>query len=352
MPAAAPNDRIQALDGWRTISVALVIISHLLDISSVRYVGTSVFALKIAMPLIDEFGRLGVYLFFVISGYVICRGLIIESEKSGRVSISGFYVRRIFRIVPPLLLYVATLLVLKRLGLIDAPNEVVRALTFTCNLRDCAGWFVSHTWSLSVEEQFYLFIPLIFVAASAYRRSVLLGLTIVLMAVVGGLFAFDQHQAASILQHFVPISIGVIWALFEGRIRTVVSGHPPWAPGFGAIICILALRLTDTVWEPAASVLLPVASAYLLMVTTYGPISIQRALSASWMQFVGRASYGIYLWQQLATSAYPGAGWLFYLTAICGCVLWSLMLFRWFDTPLIEFGRKLSRKTRFKASRA
>jgi peptidoglycan/LPS O-acetylase OafA/YrhL len=114
------DNRIEVLDGWRTVSVVLVILSHVLLYSGVRLADTSSFAArKIYDPLIVSLGGLGVNIFFVISGFVICRGFLKEVGETGRVSLLAFYVRRFFRIVPPLAVYLAVLVTLAWLGVIE-----------------------------------------------------------------------------------------------------------------------------------------------------------------------------------------------------------------------------------------
>ena len=157
------SPRIAPLDGWRAISVALVIFSHLAVSSSIAIHFPGELGRAVITPFLHECGNLGVNIFFVISGYVITSGLIREYTRSGQVSLRNFYLRRVFRILPPLIMYVFAVLLLAELGVIPPQaTGAVNALTFTCNLNlyGCGGWFGGHTWSLSYEEQFYLIIPI------------------------------------------------------------------------------------------------------------------------------------------------------------------------------------------------
>jgi peptidoglycan/LPS O-acetylase OafA/YrhL len=70
----------------------------------------------------------------------------------------------------------------------------------------------------------------------------------------------------------------------------------------------------------------------------------QRFLAARPVVIFGRISYGVYLWQQLATYPVPGAGFLFYLGSISACVIFCLGSFYYFEKPLIAFGHELSRR--------
>src|SRR5689334_14287534 len=115
----ASNNRIEVLDGWRAVSVSLVILSHALMYSGLQLADMESFsARKIYLPLIESLGGLGVDVFFVISGFVICRGFLKEIGETGRVSLLAFYVRRFFRILPPLVIYLAALVTLAWLGVV------------------------------------------------------------------------------------------------------------------------------------------------------------------------------------------------------------------------------------------
>lgn len=151
------QNHIRGLDGWRAVSVLLVIVHHLFIYR---------FPLMIlGHPALADFcanaGPLGVRIFFVISGFVICRLIISEDLRFGSISIKGSYYRRIFRILPPLYLFLATLVVHQAAGLISAGwKAIVVAGLFLTNLQPgSCSWFAGHTWSLAVEEQFYLIFP-------------------------------------------------------------------------------------------------------------------------------------------------------------------------------------------------
>ncbi len=142
----AQSGRIAYLDGWRAVAIGLVIVAHILWVYG--------FAI---LP----FGLMGVYLFFGISGYIITRLLLIEHHKTGKIDIPAFYIRRVARIMPPLIAFLIAMVALS-----PDPATVwssARSLAFTCNMGFGDGCIVliEHTWSLAFEEQFYLVFPLI-----------------------------------------------------------------------------------------------------------------------------------------------------------------------------------------------
>src|SRR4051812_9277284 len=95
----ASSSRIAVLDGWRAVSVGFVIVSHLIGASGLGPL------LPNQAQLMGGLGYLGVSIFFYISGFVICAGLLREHDEIDRFSIRAFYIRRIFRILPAMWLY-------------------------------------------------------------------------------------------------------------------------------------------------------------------------------------------------------------------------------------------------------
>ncbi|SNB68425.1 Peptidoglycan/LPS O-acetylase OafA/YrhL, contains acyltransferase and SGNH-hydrolase domains [Rhodoblastus acidophilus] len=330
-------DRIEVLDGWRAISVGLVLVAHLLGHSSVKL--PDLFGAP-ALATFDPLARLGVDIFFVISGFVICRGLMRERRETGRISLPAFYARRVFRIGPPLVAYLACVALLAWMGAVEIHGygPLARALTFTCNIAnaDCGGWLGGHTWSLSVEEQFYLVIPS-FLVLLAQNRPAALAMLIV-FCLLGLVFsAFD------ILIQFVFIGAGVALALNEDSARRAVRLLPNWA-GYALLAAAPALAWARHAGYELAGLAIVAVIPTLLMWTMLSPSRWRDVLLSPPLQATGRVSYGVYLWQQLATYPFAGAGALFYLGAVAGCLAWSLVSFHWIETPLIDFGARLSRR--------
>ncbi|HEX7838912.1 MAG TPA: acyltransferase [Kofleriaceae bacterium] len=154
--AGDPGGRIPSLDGLRAISILLVIFAHL----------TAATGSPLPESIADRYdlGQLGVRVFFVISGYLITTLLLREHKKTGTISLKKFYYRRTLRIFPT---YYLMLGCITALVLLDAASEVsvrdlVHAVTYTTNYEAQRAPVLAHTWSLAVEEQFYLLWPAIF----------------------------------------------------------------------------------------------------------------------------------------------------------------------------------------------
>src|SRR5450631_84105 len=321
--AENPGGRLDALDGWRTISIGLVILSHISLYSNIRLSDSGQIARLVYIPVLDELGFLGVKIFFVISGFVICRGLLKERAKHGRISLTGFYLRRVFRIMPPLLVYVVSIFCLALFEVIDVHSDsIFRALTFTCNFprADCGGYLGAHTWSLSVEEQFYLVIPILLSAISGRGPRLSLVLIATLSLAIISLPILGYTIAAKIISEFLPISLGVACAMYEEWISRRVNNIPPWCLYFAVITLLVMLRFTDTRFWPAATTVQAFAIATILMLSIFRASKLKRMLASTPLCAVGRVSYSIYLWQQLATYSFEGAGGAFYILSVGCCI--------------------------------
>ena len=284
-----------ALDGLRTVAALLVVVNHC------------------HVPGFQA-GFYGVDIFFVLSGYLITRLLLDEHGGTGRIDLPRFYLRRFLRLAPPLLAMLATYLVWApmvwpQFGLWSHVRDTLIAAFY---LSDYARAFwllphiVQHTWSLGVEEHFYLMWPLVLLALlrlpARWRMAALFGLYVAATAwrmiwyvdatdwpetyfrldtrmsglILGALLATLLSGADRVPERFANLSgtvasIALTLALMIGAWR---------APG--------ALEWTMTLVEFAAAALLIAASA---------PESwVSRVLSAPPLVATGILSYGIYLW--------------------------------------------------------
>ncbi len=280
------------IEGLRAVAVLPVVFFHL---------GIGVFS----------GGYVGVDIFFVISGFLITN-VITEDIRRGRFTIANFYNRRIKRIFPALyfMIFVCLLfsIVLLPQDLAAFSTSIVSVALFSSNV---FFWITTnyfdapaqskpllHTWSLSVEEQFYVLYPLLlFALGRQYNRIVLgviAGLGLVSLGLCVGLT--PSHPSAAF---YLPFTRA--WELLAGAF--VARAVWPAAPGLreaGALAGIAAILVAifgfqaDTPF-PGYAALLPVAGAALLIAA--GPATwVAKALSIAPAGFVGRLSYSLYLW--------------------------------------------------------
>jgi peptidoglycan/LPS O-acetylase OafA/YrhL len=289
------------------------------DIQGLRAVAVlAVVAFHAGLPL--RGGFVGVDAFFVISGYVITNMLRREWDATGRIAFGRFYLRRFKRLAPALSVVVAftvfgAALVLSPLG----PQENVAKTAFA-SLFFVANWVIAsttggyfdqpaganpllHTWSLSVEEQFYLLFPaVLYLGWRLGRRWQLVALVTVLsfaaMLVLGGFY--DTPMRA---WEFGVGSLATLVRLRSPRIGLVLSAA-------GAELYLLALGVIGSGTPfPSLWTVLPVAGTALLLVGGTAPSPLTRLLSTRPAVAVGDWSYSIYLWHWplivFATALWP-----------------------------------------------
>lgn len=328
VPVKSPNvhspSRRGYIDTWRCVAVAVVILTHLLE---VRRLGE--------LP-----GYVGVYIFFFISGFVVSKTCLSELKTSGYFSRAGFYVRRAFRIIPPLLVYVVACFVLARLGAIDFDaKQALAATTYLCNvtLLDCGGWYVRHTWSLAFEEQFYLLFPLIFVWVETSRRPNILLLTgFAVLASLPLWLPIWWVGRQSVFVIYGLFTLGYLFARYEQRWHEV---------GHSGLLFAIGLALTLIVASQHRTVSL--VSIPMMIVASGSPsFPLKKIFEITVVKYLGRISYSIYLWQQLFTGYFKDLPMALNLVLLACMVVGCAALFTYVETPLIRQGKKLSNSLR------
>lgn len=310
-PPPPLTNRAPALDGLRTIAILAVILYHL------------------HVPQFEG-GFIGVTVFFALSGFLITTLLLGEHRKTGRIRLGSFWWKRLLRLYPALLALVAVGLLLWNWvgdykGASFGPGEAAFiALTYTGNLFrsfwDTTQGVFAHTWSLSMEEQFYLVWPPVLVLlfmVRARRRWLMAGLGAVILgcSIAAGLVYQTPNGGSTPDVYFspvlgvVPLATGCLLALLldDARVRTWaagVAGHVASWAGLALLVGIL-LWIGDD-WTQHAwtfGVVLPLTGV-VSSVLIAGLVSVQSPLSAalawtpvSW--FGRRVSYSAYLWHPL-----------------------------------------------------
>jgi peptidoglycan/LPS O-acetylase OafA/YrhL len=297
--------RIIGLDGLRGFSILFVIIGHLGGTRNYTLPAPITAALA-KVPL----ASMGVRIFFVISGFLITSLLLQEEQRTGTVSLSRFYFRRTLRIFPPFYLFIATVFLLEMAGLIALQaGDLLHSVTYTTNYHHPRSWYVGHTWSLSVEEQFYLLWPFLYRAITRHR--VLLLVAYILAAPVWRLavFQFLPDQQDGIGETFFTtadsIAVGCLLALVRSRLlshrlyRRVVDS-PAYLLIIPALLVIGMLqryaRLDFAFCMSAQNVLIAI---FIERVTRTDKGFVFALLNSKPLVLIGVWSYSIYLWQQL-----------------------------------------------------
>jgi peptidoglycan/LPS O-acetylase OafA/YrhL len=335
--------RLPSLDGLRAISAAMVVLGHA---GKALHVGRT---LPFGAGVIDVWGPVGVTVFFVISGFLITRLLLEERNRTGAIDLRAFYLRRTFRILPAYWAYLAVVAVLAAAGVVVAgPIAFLKAIFFTTNYLNPGAWVVNHSWSLSVEEQFYLFWPFLLLLLGAFKaRKTAIALLIAtpLMRVITFLFIPDMRPAITSMLHLrVDALMLGCWAALEleefGTSRVLDFLARPAV----AIASAFYLVVVSCVMRRAG--IINCAFGYslegfcALSVITWGlrnaDSAVGRVLNSKPFVHFGLISYSLYLWQQLWLShETPAPVWSIPLQ-VAGAVLCAELSYRFVEVPMLK----------------
>lgn len=335
------------LNGVRFIAALLVMLHH---IEQYKYIFGNLYGFpsRWHWDFFRQIGPLGVFLFFVLSGFLITYLLLLERDRTGTVQVGNFYVRRILRIWPLYYFVVALgLFLLPQIPFLDVPGETdflhedfgVKVALFLLILPNVATGvyphvpYLSQTWSIGVEEQFYYFWPWV---VRGVRKNLL-------WVMVGMFFAFFLGRGA--VKVLLPNTGFWVWIqAFVGSLRIscmmlgALGAYLVYFHRGSRLVQTLFLRRTQVgLWALvvgmiATGVFVPGVNqeiysllfALLLVNLAANPASIVR-LTHPAFEFLGKISYGLYMYHtigvvvaiKLARTLGPGVhDWLIYPVAI------------------------------------
>ena len=343
----------RVIDGLRALAVLLVLAVH-------------------ASPARVPNGFIGVDIFFVISGFLIT-GIWMDELHSGKVSIKEFYVRRINRIFPALLLVLAFVILAGPLVMYAEEYAAMgrsawASTIFAANIgffRESGYWDTAsklkpllHLWSLGVEEQFYLVWPLLLWLAFKKKISILnVAAAVVLLSLAMNIYLTYRNQAAAF---YLPF--GRLWELAAGGL--LAAGHrlqPAWrvtpaaqGPGKGADIlswgALLLLAVTqvtpmDAKAFPGYYAIVVVMAAALFIAAGPNAWVNRRVLSNPVLVYVGKISYPLYLWHWplLVFARLIGEGqWTsaHRNMAVAGSIVLAILTYHGLERPLAKVRRR------------
>jgi len=272
-------------------------------------------------------GFVGVDVFFVISGYLIT-GLILKDLDAGTFSLTQFWERRVRRIMPPLLVVLATSSVLAWYWLLpqefqDFCGSVAAQAVMLSNMWFClkTGYFqptaeatpLLHLWSLAVEEQFYIVLPLALMVAARFRRSWILPGLVVATVLSFAACVFESYARPNINYYMI---YSRAWELLVGSLVLYVPAAAASriglrnVVGFAGLLAIAAAVLffdKETRFPGVAALLPCLGAAAVIWAGKPGrssaeaelaprPAAVARWLSWPLLRGIGLISYSLYLW--------------------------------------------------------
>lgn len=338
------------IDGLRALSVLAVVFYHAeLSLNGFGFLSG---------------GFIGVDVFFVISGYLIS-SIITKDMDRGRFSFKNFYQRRAQRILPMLFIVIACTFPVSYVLLgTDALKEylttVLSSIWFSSNFvfffQD--GYYAApsalkpllHTWSLAVEEQFYIIFPVLYFGLYKYCRRYLPVVLLVIFLLSICLAEYGSRHFSSATFFLLPtrtweLLAGVLLALLEKkRIENALSQYREALSMIGFFLLISSFFLfNEYTRHPSLITLIPVAGTLLLIFSCGGNDLVSRILRNKHLVFIGLISYSLYLWHfpifALGRNVTDELNLLTKTSMIIGSFALSVFSFKYIESPLRNYTR-------------
>lgn len=278
------NSRNPSLDLLRGLAVLMVICNHY------RYAGFM------------KAGWMGVDLFFVLSGFLISGLLFSDIQQSGRVHLCRFLIRRGLKIYPAFYFFLLVTALLS--STIRQGHHLLSEMLF---MQSYVPRVWGHTWSLAVEEHFYLLLPLLLIILNRLRRlsllpSIALALIVVCLILrIWTALHSDEMEAVLIPTHLRidALFAGVTLGYFYNNHRREFHISSTWWVGALGVLLLLPSVLSDT----TSSVLASIQFSYNLVGFSLIVLwATTRSLRLPCLEEIGRFSYSIYLWHLFVTA--------------------------------------------------
>jgi peptidoglycan/LPS O-acetylase OafA/YrhL len=364
------NQRIAGFDGIRALAVILVVLQHLGIWESAGQPGLVKERLSLLLS-----GGTGVQAFFILSGFLITILLIKEKEATGKVSIGNFMIRRSLRILPLYIFCcVLTTLALGYFNNYVPWRSLSYAFLYVYNFVPVENYVnvLGHTWSLAVEEHFYLVWPVVFAASfKRGRKGLVIGLAAFVVSSLVLHFLLLRQPFAQ--EYFISrwsfiagssIAFGCIGALLISARRDGIVNPEFFARRsvllVGIVLFLNSLYVGAGSWFIQNVVSGYVRSAGLLLIILWiyknQRAAVVRLLETPLLRYIGTISYGIYMWQGFFLSTgpkrLPGEFWPpNQYVGLLMLVIVAPLSFRYFEQPFLRLKDRLMRSSSLRSPR-
>ncbi len=308
-PRFTDRERQPGLDLLRALAIVVVVIYH-----------AALFGFK-SPGRVDRFGWIGVDLFFVLSGYLIGGQLLAPLARGRPIDLRRFFARRAFRIIPAYFVILAVYAFLPSWREYPEMSPLWKLVFSVQNIGLHGGTAFSHAWSLAVEDQFYLFLPLILILVSRWPRAqFILPCAIVLGGIVLRAFLAWQNLAETGVSFggfqtwiYYPTWTRLDPLVFGVALAAIEKFRPPWwrrlmnlapwllLPGLALIVYALYLGEGDYLTVAASIWQFPMIALGMaaLLVCAVSPRLILRRVKIPGAAFIASIAYSAYLIQKL-----------------------------------------------------
>lgn len=341
------EDRIPSLDGWRGVSIIFLVLGHQMNLSRQHFAHNP----KILNLL--EFHNYAVQIFFVLSGFLITKLFISEERKYGDINLYNFYIRRIFRIIPAYYIFLTVVLIADRLSPHPGISWHVwlKAYLFLMNFGFWGtAWYVGHSWSLSVEEQYYLIWP------AVYKRKRLLWIAIVFVC-IAPVFRIISYRYPNLIYNFSflvnadAIFWGALFAMyFDKPIFGKLLKYAKWIFAITLLLLIperFSVPGTGIFTVPLVKTFFSLSLIILMHYSLNKESRMYAFFNNRFLLFLGVLSYSIYLWQQVFYASYSIFGDSIVTTFPINWIVIFLVAYinhRFIEKPFIGLRKRFMRK--------
>lgn len=343
-PVWLDHGRIPALDGLRGIAILFVLLAHGSQ--------THGFPLPFLSHFATIFGSLGVQTFFALSGFLITLLMQRELQRTGDLNLKGFYWRRVLRIFPAYISYLLAVAAFQYLGVADLTRaDWIGAITYTVNFFSNPSWEIGHSWSLSIEEHFYLLWPAAVILLPPHGK---------VRALVGTLLTCFTLRWVVLLLLPGWTKLAETWtftrldSIAVGCLLALLVQHPLWrtrldqvARYWPLVLGILGLSLAAGHFSTKIDLgFVYSISSISLGLLVWSAVQWNPAwLNNRLLSAIGIGSYSLYLWQQLFLNPQLEAWWTMFPTNIVLACLTAWISYRYIESPFLRLKeRQQSRK--------